>query len=448
MSDAGKFRMVWLLAAGALLAPAAHAEVVGRVLMSAGDAAVVRDGRVVKLTHGAAIQNKDLLQTGPRSNLQVRFVDQSIVSLRERTQFRIEDFRFSGKPGGEESAFFQLVKGAFRTVTGLIGRSDHARYAVRAPSATIGIRGTMYAAAYCEKGECGEQKDGLYGMVIGQSHGTNQVTLKNEKIEAIVRQGQVFYVASATSGLELLLEPPEPLIDTLAGAGQADRPTATTLGTAAAGGSIEQLSLGSSVSISADSRPNAMPTSSEQVMQLTALSPTIQVTQIVSSNGVSSVLPSIQSQDFVAIGGSGVVQGQMLWTTTADMDLHLLTPDGQHVYYGNSSVNFPASSPTAQAVLDVDNTSGVNHSTAVTTINGQVHAVENIRVNGTAVPNGTYSFYTHNYSGATTAPTLVVTGDSGVTSRVYNVPALSSGAQSQNYLVTRNPGGTVTYTAP
>jgi hypothetical protein len=447
MKDARNFRMLGLVAAGLLVAPAAlaQAEVVGRVLMAAGDTAVVRDGQVVRLTYGSGIRNKDLLQTGPRSNLQVRFADQSIVSLRERTQFRIEDFRFSGKPGGEESAFFQLVKGAFRTVTGLIGRSDHARYAVRAPSATIGIRGTMYAAAYCEKGECGGQKDGLYGMVIGQSHGTNKLSLKNQAIDTVIQQGQVFYVASETSAVEFLLEPPEPLIDSLAGAGQADRATATALGTAATGGSIEQLSLGGSASIGADSRPNAMPTSSEQVMQFTALSPTIQVTQFVSSDGVASVLPPIQSQDFVAIGGSGVVRGQMLWTTTADMDLHMITPDGVQVYYGNSLVNFPLASPTATATLDVDNTSGVNHPSAITVINGQTYAVENIYVTGTVVPDGTYTFFTRNFSGVTTAPTLVVTGDSGVTSRIHSVPALTSGTSSGNYLVTRNPNGTVTY---
>lgn len=442
MAIRGSVRVLVLMVAGALAGPAVSAEVVGRVLMAAGETSALRDGQVVKLTFGSGVEDKDTLQTGPRSNLQVRFADESIMSLREQTQLRVDEFHYSAKEDGSEKALFRLVKGAFRTVTGLIGRRDHARYAVNTPSATIGIRGTMFAAAHCEKGQCGDAKDGLYGMVIGQSYGTNQLTLKNEKIETIVQQGQVFYVADAKSDIEFLLEPPRPLIDSLAGAGKADRPTATALGAEGVG----QLSFGG---ISADSRPNVMTTSAIQVAQLTTLSPTIQLTQFTSSTGTSSILPTVQSQGtFVNIGGIGVVRGQLLWTTTADMDLHMLTPDNQEVAYFNRTVNFPASAPTATAQLDIDNTVGINHPTAVTTFQGQLNAVENIAVTGTVVPAGNYTFFTQNFSGPTTAPTLIVTGDSGTTSRLFNVPALTSGAFSpNNYIVTRNANGTATYSS-
>ena len=86
--------------------------------------------------------------------------------------------------------------------------------------------------------------------------------------------------------------------------------------------------------------------------------------------------------------------------------------------------------------------------TAVTTFQGQLNAVENIRVNGTTIPSGNYTFFTRNFSGPTTAPILLVTGDNGVTSRRFDVPALTSGATSQNYVVTRTPGGTATYSGP
>jgi hypothetical protein len=43
---------------------------------------------------------------------------------------------------------------------------------------------------------------------------------------------------------------------------------------------------------------------------------------------------------------------------------------------------------------------------------------------------------------------LLVTGDNGVTNRRFDVPALTSGATSQNYVVTRTPGGTATYSGP
>jgi hypothetical protein len=448
-----------------LVAPTACAEAVGRVLMAAGEAHALRDGKLVALKYGSAIQDRDTLQTGERSNLQVRFTDESIMSLRERTQMRIDEFAYSGKPGGGESAFFRLVRGAFRTVTGLIGRSDNSRYGVVTPVATIGIRGTMYAAGLCQQ-DCFNADgtpapDGLYGMVIGPSQGTNQITLKNKALDpnkdpaagrnpAILGQGQIFHLANQDSTPELLLEPPPHMIDYLAGAGKADRATETALGTAEGGGDtvstpgsdVGELSAGGAAS---DSRPNSLPTALEQVAMVNGSFQTVQVPQLVQANGVSVALPPIQTQPFVGVGGTGIVRGQMLWTTTADMDLHMITPDNQHNYYGNPIVNFPASTPTAQAQLDVDNTSGVNHPTAVTTFQGQLHAVENIRVTGSSIPAGDYKFYVRNFSGAPTAPILLVTGDNGVTGRQYNVPTLTGGQQSSNYVVTRNPNGTASY---
>jgi len=448
------------LCSACLIAPAsALAQAAGRVLMTAGETSAVRDGKVVPLTFGSSIEARDTLQTGPRSNLQVRLTDESILSLREQSQMRLEEYRFSGKDDAQDAAVFRLVKGAFRTVTGLIGRRDNSRYAVRTPSATIGIRGTMYAAAVCDK-DCKNADgslapDGLYGMVIGQSQGTNKLALTNKAGETVLRQGQVFYVANDSSAPQLLLEPPAHLIDSLAGAGKADRPTATALGLpgqsdGAIAGALGGLGGAGIGGIASDSRPNALPTSLEQVIQVSSNFNTFQPTQNLNGGGLpsGSILTLAVTTGFVNIGGTGIVRGQMLWNTTADMDLHMFTPDNQQVFFGNPTVNFPATSPTATATLDIDNTSGVNHPTAVTTFQGQLHAVENIRVNGTTIPAGNYTFFTRNFSGVTTAPILLLTGDNGVTSRRFDVPALTSGATSQNYVVTRTPSGTATYSGP
>jgi len=452
----------WNLALASLAlvaAPAAAQTAAGRVLMTAGETSVVREGKVLPLAFGSPIEARDTLQTGPRSNLQVRLTDETVLSLREQSQLRIEDYRFGGK--GDEAAdsvVFRLVKGAFRTVTGLIGRRDHSRYAVQTPSGTIGIRGTMYAASVCDKNCINPDgtlaRDGLYGMVIGQSHGTNKLALTNKSGETILRQGQVFFVANDSAAPELLLEPPPHLIDSLAGAGKADRPTAAALGLpgsseGAVSGALGGLGSPGLGGIASDSRPNALPTSLEQVALLSTNFQTVQFTQNLVGAGVPLILPTIQSSEtFVNIGGTGIVRGQMLWTTTADMDLHMLTPDNQQVFYANPVVNFPSASPTATAQLDIDNTQGVNHPTAVTIFQGQLRAVENIRVSGTSVPAGAYTFFTRNFSGVTTAPILLVTGDNGVTSRRFDVPALTSGATSQSYVVTRTPSGTATYSGP
>jgi hypothetical protein len=347
---------------------------------------------------------------------------------------------------------FRLVKGAFRTVTGLIGRRNHSRYAVQTPSGTIGIRGTMYAASVCDK-DCRNADgsvapDGLYGMVIGQSHGTNKVALTNKSGETIMTQGQVFYVANDSSAPELLLEPPAHLIDSLAGAGKADRPTASALGLPGASEGAVSDALGglASTGFASDSRASTLPTSLEQVGLVSLNFNTFQVTQNLGSGGLplSDVLTlNTSPAGFVNVGGVGVVRGQLLWQTTADMDLHMLPPSGtgSEVFFGSPTVTLTGG---AVASLDADNLGGVINVPPNT-------RVENIQVTGTSVPTGTYTFFVVRFSGVATSSTLVVTGDSSLTSRTFSVPTLptSSGSStSQNYLVIRNATGTATYSGP
>jgi hypothetical protein len=48
-------------------------------------------------------------------------------------------------------AFFRLLKGGFRAVSGLIGKVDRNEYRVDTPVATIGIRGTDYLLILCDE---------------------------------------------------------------------------------------------------------------------------------------------------------------------------------------------------------------------------------------------------------------------------------------------------------
>ncbi len=47
-------------------------------------------------------------------------------------------------------AFFRLLKGGFRAVSGLIGKADPNEYLISTPVATIGIRGTDYIVVVCD----------------------------------------------------------------------------------------------------------------------------------------------------------------------------------------------------------------------------------------------------------------------------------------------------------
>ena len=98
------------------------------------------------LTKGAEISNGDTIHTGDGGRAQVRFSDGAMISLQPETEFRVDNYQYSGKADGQEKGFFSLLKGGLRTITGWVGRSNRDNYKVTTSVATIGIRGTEYSA--------------------------------------------------------------------------------------------------------------------------------------------------------------------------------------------------------------------------------------------------------------------------------------------------------------
>lgn len=91
---------------------------------------------------------------------------------------------------------------------------------------------------------------------------------------------------------------------------------------------------------------------------------------------------------FVDIGGTGILRGQLVWNTSADLDLHLILPTNQEVFYGNKTITF--NNGKAVAMLDADN------------LGGKIDIppsmrVENITVNGVPL-NGDYTFFVNSFS--------------------------------------------------
>ena len=114
----------------------------GRVDFAMGNATVVgTDGRSRPVARGTELDTGDTVRTAD-GRVQVRMTDGAFISLQPNTEFGIKDYRFNGKTDGTESAFYSLVKGAMRTVTGLVGRVNRNAYRVATPTATVGIRGT------------------------------------------------------------------------------------------------------------------------------------------------------------------------------------------------------------------------------------------------------------------------------------------------------------------
>src|SRR5262249_4014738 len=127
--------MLLAMAAGEVLAAAARVDFVYGNVTVAG-----LDGREQPLARGAELNNGDTVRTA-QGRAQLRFSDGAYVSLQPDSEFAIRDYRFDGKTDGTERGFFGLLKGAMRTVSGLVGRVNRDQYQATTPTATIGLRG-------------------------------------------------------------------------------------------------------------------------------------------------------------------------------------------------------------------------------------------------------------------------------------------------------------------
>jgi len=106
------------------------------------------DGSVKVLGLKSEIENGDTLVSEKNTYAQIRFVDNSEITLKPGTTFRVENFNYdAGKPEAD-SASFDLVKGGLRSITGLLGKRNKEKFSLKTPSATIGIRGTTFIVQY------------------------------------------------------------------------------------------------------------------------------------------------------------------------------------------------------------------------------------------------------------------------------------------------------------
>ena len=130
----------------------ALAQEAARVQSATGVLSVERpDGARQILSVGSEVRSGDVLRTERDSTVGLRFTDGTQVSLRPNTRIAIEGYSYEvEKPAGDNFAM-RLLKGGMRTVTGLLGKRRPEAFAVRAVTATVGIRGTDFVVRVCEE---------------------------------------------------------------------------------------------------------------------------------------------------------------------------------------------------------------------------------------------------------------------------------------------------------
>ncbi len=146
----------------------AQAQSAGQVINLSGPLfAVKADGGKRVMSVGSAVDAGDTLITEAKTYARIRFTDASEVTLRPESRLMVEGFSFKQEEPAKDNAVFKLLKGALRTVTGLVGkRGNQDAYKLNTPTATIGIRGTQFIVEYVPEAEPSELSMRPYEPVL------------------------------------------------------------------------------------------------------------------------------------------------------------------------------------------------------------------------------------------------------------------------------------------
>ena len=87
------------------------------------------------------------MATSEGAQVVLRFDDGSRVVLAQRTDFRVVDYGYIASEPARDRSIFDLLQGALRVVTGALAKRSRDTFVLRAPQATIGIRGTDFMVA-------------------------------------------------------------------------------------------------------------------------------------------------------------------------------------------------------------------------------------------------------------------------------------------------------------
>ncbi|MGF1452139.1 MAG: hypothetical protein ACFB21_08725 [Opitutales bacterium] len=144
--------------------------------------------------------------------------------------------------------------------------------------------------------------------------------------------------------------------------------------------------------------------------------------------------------DFVGIGETGEIRGQLVWDIPTDLDLHLILPTGEQVFFANPLSEFFVQpfDATGVAELDVDITGGVNVDPNLRVEN----LIVNRREGSEFLPPGEYTFFVRNFSGSVgTEGTLTV--QAGDLSEVLDFTFDTAGQNDSDGITVTIPANTI-----
>ncbi|OGQ98322.1 MAG: hypothetical protein A2505_07625 [Deltaproteobacteria bacterium RIFOXYD12_FULL_55_16] len=137
--------LILLCLAAPISSARAETEAVATVVALRGTVvAQGKSGASRNLSLKSQLFQEDVLKTGKDSQLQIMFTDNSIIRLGRDSEMKIVEYRW--QPEQKDGALRTQVKeGTFRVMGGALAKNAPQNFKTETPTATIGIRGSMYA---------------------------------------------------------------------------------------------------------------------------------------------------------------------------------------------------------------------------------------------------------------------------------------------------------------
>ena len=112
---------------------------IGKITAVNGQVSIERGGKTIEAKAGVELNQKDTVKSKASSNAQLVFADQTVITVGPNSSFGIDEYINDDK---NPSAKFKAGDGAFKAITGKIGKLAPDKFKVETKTATIGIRGT------------------------------------------------------------------------------------------------------------------------------------------------------------------------------------------------------------------------------------------------------------------------------------------------------------------
>jgi len=157
-----------------LLANTLYASI-GEITALRGKADITRGDKNIGASVGTKLEEGDTILTASKSKLQILFNDKTVISLGQKSSFKIDEYLFDkNKP----VAKFSVGSGFFKSITGKIGKIAPKQFKIKTANATIGVRGTTII------GEVSQKRDIIacsQGQIIVSSAGGSVVVNAGER---------------------------------------------------------------------------------------------------------------------------------------------------------------------------------------------------------------------------------------------------------------------------